>query len=77
MMLFALSNVDTNKFNLVMSSVQGSLGVLPGGRSLIEGEFVEEGLVGENLYLGEQEQQELREIGQLPPACRGGGLQKP
>nr|PZN04884.1 MAG: flagellar motor protein MotB [Bacillota bacterium] len=63
-MLFALSNVDTNKFNLVMSSVQGSLGVLPGGRSLIEGEFVEEGLVGENLYLGEQEQQELREIGE-------------
>lgn len=63
-MLFALSNVDTNKFNLFMSSVQGSLGVLPGGRSLIEGEFVEEGLVGENLYLGEQEQQELREIGE-------------
>ncbi|KXG77619.1 Motility protein B [Fervidicola ferrireducens] len=63
-LLFALSNVDAKKFDLAITSVQGSLGILEGGKSLIEGEFVEEGLAGENLFTGEQqEEKELKELG--------------
>ncbi|MDN5330939.1 MAG: chemotaxis protein MotB [Tepidanaerobacteraceae bacterium] len=63
-LLFALSNVDVKKFELAITSVQDSLGILDGGKSLVEGEFVEEGLAGENLFNGErQQEEELKELG--------------
>ncbi|SHM10821.1 chemotaxis protein MotB [Caldanaerovirga acetigignens] len=62
-LLFALSNVDAKKFDLAITSVQGSLGILESGKSLIRGEFVEEGIAGENLFTGEQQERELRKLG--------------
>ncbi|MCG0274580.1 MAG: OmpA family protein [Thermosediminibacteraceae bacterium] len=59
-LLFALSNLDAKKFEMAMGSLRGSLGILDGGRSLVEGSFVEEGLVGENLFAGED--RELNEL---------------
>jgi len=55
-LLFSFSNVDTNKFNAVMLSLQGSLGVMDGGMSVVEGDFIEGGETGEFL-ISEQERQ--------------------
>lgn len=47
-LLFSLSSVDTQKFDLAMTSLQGSLGIIYGGKTLQEGEFIEEGEMGQS-----------------------------
>lgn len=39
-LLFAFSNIDSQKFHAVMNSFQGSAGILSGGKSLSEAPFV-------------------------------------
>ncbi|TYP59921.1 chemotaxis protein MotB [Thermosediminibacter litoriperuensis] len=60
-LLFALSNIDAKKFDMAMTSLQGSLGILDGGRTLTKKSFIEGGLVGENLPEG-REERELRNL---------------
>lgn len=54
-LLFSLSSVDQHKFNIAMTSLQGSLGILQGGSALVEGEFTEAGEVGETLVTKEEQ----------------------
>jgi len=56
-LLFSFSNVDTNKFNAVMLSLQGSLGIMNGGMDLNEGSFIEGGEVGDFLISAEEQQE--------------------
>lgn len=62
-LLFSLSSVDTKKFDMAMTSLQGSLGILTGGQTLQEGEFVEAGEVGKFL-ISEQEVKEFENLEQ-------------
>lgn len=57
-LLFSLSNLDDKKFELAMLSLQGSLGIMEGGRTLEEGDFVETGEVG-MLLISAEEQREF------------------
>lgn len=57
-LLFSLSSVDQNKFDMAMLSLQGSLGIIEGGMTLEEGNFIEGGEVGEFL-ISAQEQKEF------------------
>lgn len=57
-LLFSLSSVDQNKFDMAMLSLQGSLGIIEGGMTLKEGDFVEAGDIGSFLVSAE-EQREL------------------
>ena len=45
-LLFSLSSVDQKKFDMAMLSLQGSLGIVEGGMTLKEGDFIEAGDVG-------------------------------
>lgn len=56
-LLFALSSVDTKKFDMYMSSLQGSLGIIQGGQTLEKGEFIESGEVGQFLVSAEEQRQ--------------------
>ncbi|HHY70784.1 MAG TPA: OmpA family protein, partial [Thermoanaerobacterales bacterium] len=57
-LLFSLSSVDQNKFDMAMLSLQGSLGIIEGGMTLKEGDFIEAGDIGSFLVSAE-EQREL------------------
>lgn len=57
-LLFSFSNVDRDKFNIAMLSLQGSLGIIDGGMALNKDDFIEGGDVGELLIFG-QEQKEF------------------
>lgn len=46
-LLFSMSNVDASKFDMAMTSLQGSLGIIESGKALTEGNFINEGDVGE------------------------------
>jgi len=56
-LLFALSSVNTQKFDMFMSSLQGSLGIINGGQTLESGEFIEAGEVGQFLVSAEEQRQ--------------------
>jgi len=56
-LLFALSSVDTQKFDMFMTSLQGSLGIIQGGQTLEKGEFIESGEVGQFLVSAEEQRQ--------------------
>jgi chemotaxis protein MotB len=56
-LLFALSSVDTKKFDIYISSLQGSLGIIQGGQTLEKGEFIESGEVGQFLVSAEEQRQ--------------------
>lgn len=56
-LLFALSSVDTKKFDMYISSLQGSLGIIQGGQTLEKGEFIESGEVGQFLVSAEEQRQ--------------------
>ncbi|MGB9813186.1 MAG: OmpA/MotB family protein [Thermovenabulum sp.] len=60
-LLYSLSSIDTRKFDMAMTSLQGSLGILQGGKTYFKGDFIESG-TGQN-YVGEQEKTELEKIG--------------
>jgi len=55
-LLFALSSVDQQKFQMAMTSLQGSFGIMNEGKSLIEGEFIEAGEVGDIIVSREEHQ---------------------
>jgi len=57
-LLFSLANIDQRKFDMAMLSLQGSLGIIEGGMTLEEGDFTEQGEVGEFL-ISAQEQREF------------------
>lgn len=56
-LLFSLSNIDQNKFDMAMLSLQGSLGVIEGGQTLQQGEFIEAGEVGSYLVSAEEQKE--------------------
>lgn len=56
-LLFALSSVDIKKFDMYISSLQGSLGIIQGGQTLEKGEFIESGEVGQFLVSAEEQRQ--------------------
>ncbi|KYO64579.1 Motility protein B [Thermovenabulum gondwanense] len=60
-LLYSLSSIDTKKFDLAMTSLQGSLGILQGGKTYYKQEFIESG-TGQN-YVAEREKTELEKIG--------------
>jgi len=60
-LLFSLSTIDQYKFQMAMTSLQDSFGILQEGRALIEGEFIESGEVGE-LMVSREEQQLFEEF---------------
>jgi len=56
-LLFSMSNIENNKFDMALLSLQGSLGVIDGGRTLYEEEFVEAGEVGSFLISAEEQRE--------------------
>lgn len=56
-LLFSLSNVDQKKFDMAMLSLQGSLGIIEGGMTLKEGDFIEAGEMGSFLISAEEEKE--------------------
>jgi chemotaxis protein MotB len=60
-LLFSLSSVDAKKFDLAMLSLQESLGILDGGRVLVEGDFLEAGDIGQ-LSASLKEEQEFKQL---------------
>lgn len=60
-LLFSFSNVDRGKFNAAMLSLQGSLGIIEGGMTLKEGDFIEAGDVG-SFLISAEEQKELEAL---------------
>lgn len=60
-LLYSLSSIDAKKFDLAMLSLQESLGILEGGRVLVEGDFLEAGDVGE-LSASLKEEQEFKRL---------------
>lgn len=67
-LLFAYSTMDFVKWKMVVSSLQGSIGVMPGGATLNQAEFVQEGSdpdsISENFLVSEniRDQQETQEM---------------
>jgi chemotaxis protein MotB len=62
-LLFALSNIDTKKFDLAITSLQGSLGILETGPAVSQGKFVGAGEMGESLK-SVQEQRQMENLEQ-------------
>jgi chemotaxis protein MotB len=62
-LLFALSNIDTKKFDLAITSLQGSLGILETGPAVSEGNLVGAGEMGESLK-SVQEQRQMENLEQ-------------
>lgn len=56
-LLFSFSNVDQNKFQAAMLSLQGSLGIIHGGMTFQEEDFIESGQVGEFLISAEEQRE--------------------
>lgn len=56
-LLFSLSNLDSEKFSSAMASLQGSLGILDGGSAIVGGEFTESGDSGEFLITAKEHQE--------------------
>jgi chemotaxis protein MotB len=56
-LLFSLSSVDQKKFDMAMLSLQGSLGIVEGGMTLKEGDFIEAGDVGSFLVSAEEQRE--------------------
>lgn len=56
-LLFSLSNVDTSKFDIAMTSLQGSLGIIESGKAITEGSFINEGDIGKYFASAEEEEQ--------------------
>lgn len=56
-LLFSLSNVDSSKFDIAMTSLQGSLGIIESGKALTEGDFINEGDMGKYFTSVEEEKQ--------------------
>jgi len=61
-MLSTFSNVDRDKFNAAMLSLQGSLGIMEGGITLEEGDYIEQGGEIGELMFSIQEQKEFELI---------------
>jgi len=59
-LLFSMSNVDASKFDIAMTSLQGSLGIMQGGKALSTGEFEGADDVGRYLTTAKEEQQFLK-----------------
>ena len=47
-LLFSFSNLDALKWQQVVASVRGSLGVLDGGTTLNDSELIKEGVIHDN-----------------------------
>lgn len=56
-LLFSLSSVDQKKFDMAMLSLQGSLGIIEGGMTLSEGDFIEAGDAGSFLISAEEQRE--------------------
>ncbi len=57
-LLFSLSSIDKHKFDIAMLSLQGSLGIIEGGMTLKEEDFIEAGDI-ESFLASAEEQREL------------------
>lgn len=62
-LLFALSSTDTKKFDMFMTSLQGSLGIMQGGQTVEKGEFIEAGDIGQ-LLASQEEQKQFQKLEQ-------------
>ncbi len=56
-LMFSLSSVDQKKFDMAMLSLQGSLGIIEGGMTLSEGDFIEAGDAGSFLISAEEQRE--------------------
>jgi chemotaxis protein MotB len=57
-LLFSLSTVDAKKFDLALISLQESLGILQGGQTVVERDFLEAGDIGQ--AAADEEERELK-----------------
>ena len=61
-LLFAFSTIDAQKFEAIIKSFKGSLGVLPGGRTVQDNPYIEEALQEEGTT---KELEEIRDFRKL------------
>lgn len=60
-LLFSQSNLDANKFEMALTSLQGSLGILEQGPAVIQGEFIESGEIDSEI-LSRNEKDQLEKL---------------
>lgn len=60
-LLFSMSNIEESKFDMAILSLQGSLGMIDGGHTFYEDEFVEAGEVG-SFLISAEEQREFEQL---------------
>ncbi len=58
--LFSISTIDARRFEMALLSLQGALGLLPGGKTLVEEDWQE--IAGEEMLRAELLAQELAEL---------------
>ncbi len=61
-LLFAFSEIDAKKFQAIMQSFQGSAGVLNGGKTLDDAQFVNNSTLSDNITSNIKEIRELRAL---------------
>ncbi|KAB3531377.1 flagellar motor protein MotB [Alkaliphilus serpentinus] len=61
-LLFAFSEIDAMKFQAIIQSFQGSLGILEGGKTIEENDYVDEALVEELTTDQKEELEDFRKL---------------
>jgi chemotaxis protein MotB len=61
-LLFSFSSIDVQKFQAIMKSFQGSLGVLKGGRAIEDTPYIEEGLNDDRITKQVEELEDFKKL---------------
>lgn len=63
-LLFSMSSIDAKKFEAIIRSFQGSLGVLEMGKTIDEDRYISQALESDRLFMDPSEQQSLESLHQ-------------